>query len=605
MFDAKSFLETLTSRPGVYCMRDKSGAPLYVGKAKNLKKRVASYFREHVEPKVAQMVKKIAHIDITVTPSENEALLLENALIKSLDPHYNVIFRDDKSYPYLYLSKHPYPRLTYLRGKEQLKGEYFGPFPSAVAVKQTLLLLEKIFKIRSCDDQFFSHRSRPCLQYQINRCTAPCVGYITEADYEHDVANVRDFLRGKATDIVDELIQEMEAASAAKDFEQAGACRDQIAALRMVTQKQGVYQHQGDLDIIALGVIGNQSVLQLLYIREGKILDSRSYYPKCLGEDTPEVILRRFITQFYCDPEHPPSYPSEILINSDIEDQAVIESVISELSGTTIKISRPQRGQRAEWMGLAENSAEESLKRRLHHRGVMLQRAEALQKALGLTQALERIECFDISHTQGEATMASCVVFQAEGAIKAEYRRTYVDVPKSDDYAAMSQAIMKRYSRRKEEELPMPTILMVDGGKGQLNAARKSLLECQLDDILLLGIAKGAGRKPGLETIYVCQMPAEEILTLTLGPHDQALHFLQQIRDEAHRFALAGHRKKRASTRNVSPLEKIPGIGPKRRQQLLNHFAGLQGLTGASVAAIARVPGISRSLAEAIYKALH
>lgn len=606
MFESKSFLATLTAYPGVYCMRDKAGDPLYVGKAKNLKKRLASYFRQNVDPKIAQMVAKIATIDVTVTASEKEALLLENALIKSLDPHYNVIFRDDKSYPFLFISKHPFPRLTYLRGKQSLPGDYFGPFPSAIAVKQTLLLLEKIFKIRSCDDTFFNNRSRPCLQYQINRCTAPCVGYIDETRYHEDVDHVRQFLKGKTTKLIDGLIDQMEAASKSQDFEKAGEYRDQIAALRMVTEQQGVYRHRGDIDVIALAIINNQCCLQLLYIREGKILDSRSFFPKRLGEGDPSQIVRSFISQFYCDPDHAPSYPGEILINISLEDEVqALQDLISNLAGKTVKIALPQRGQRAQWMTLAHASAQESLKRRIQHKGVVMQRGEALKKVLGFTQPISRIECFDISHTQGEATIASCVVFGHDGPMKSEYRRYNLDVPESDDYAAMSQALIKRYLKRKERELPLPDILIVDGGKGQLSVATKALLECQLDDIVILGIAKGAGRKPGLETLYVRRLPEDTILTVKLKPTDQALHLLQQIRDEAHRFAITGHRQKRAKTRRVSPLEGIPGIGPKRRQQLLNHFAGMQGLSGASVEAIARVPGISRALAEAIYKALH
>lgn len=585
-------------------MRDAAGKVLYVGKAKNLKNRLVSYFRGQLELRIHQMVAKIANIEVTVTNSEKEALLLENSLIHSLNPHYNVIFRDDKSYPFLFLSKHLYPRLIYFRGNQKSPGQYFGPYPSVAAVRETLTLLQKLFMIRQCDDVFFNNRSRPCLQYQIKRCSAPCVNYISPEEYATGVENVKLFLQGKESTIISDLVEKMSAAAKLQNYEIAAHLRDQITSLRNIYDEQIVYQQKGNADVIALVELRGLFCIQLLYIRQGKILDSQSIFPKQTAEASPPDILRAFILQFYLDQDKKVDYPREIIINHPIDDQALMAESITQNVGHRVAIINAQKGTKVQWLKMAEDNAMEVLKRRIAHKGKVQRKWEALKKELGLT-LLERIECFDISHTQGEATVASCVVFNIEGAAKKEYRYYNMEVPASDDYAAMEQVLSKRYIRLKELEKPMPSIIMVDGGKGQLNRAKKAVNECQLLDVLLIGIAKGAGRKPGLETLYVTRSQSEEALMLKLPPTSPALHLLQQIRDEAHRFAISRHRKKHAKTRKTSPLESIKGIGPKRRQLLINYFGGLAGLQGASQSMIADVPGIGSVQAALIYAALH
>ncbi len=605
MFDSQSFLESVTSRPGVYCMRDAAHKVLYVGKAKNLKARLSSYFRPLEDARIAQMVSKIASIDVTVTNSEKEALLLENSLIKSLFPKYNVLFRDDKSYPYLFLSRHEFPRLVYFRGKQKFQGKYFGPYPSAVAVKESLNILQKLFKIRSCDDTFFSNRSRPCLQYQIKRCTAPCVGYITPESYAQDVGNVSLFLEGKEEQIVQSLIKNMEVASTEQDFERAAILRDQVMSLRKIHEQQIIYKQKGNADVIAAVQLKGHFCVQLLYIRQGQILDSKSFFPKQVGEGVVSELLRGFLIQFYLDQENKLDYPQEILINFPIEDQELLASTLSGNAKHQIKIIQPLRGEKTKWMSLAIENALQSLSRRAATNSAVQKKWIELKKVLGITNGLNRIECFDISHTQGEATIASCVVFDQNGPAKAEYRRYNIDVKANDDYAAMDQVLTKRYLKRKAEELVLPEVIIVDGGKGQLHRAKKVMLECQILDILLIGIAKGEGRKPGLETLYVTRSQSDEELMIKLPATSAALHLLQQIRDEAHRFAITGHRQKRSKARKQSPLESVAGIGVKRRQQLLNHFGGMQGLMAASEEAIAKVPGIGSALAATLYLALH
>lgn len=605
MFDSQAFLKTLSTHPGVYCMRDEAHKPLYVGKAKNLKNRVSSYFKEHDDVRINQLVSHIASIDITITSSEKEALLLENSLIKALKPRYNVIFRDDKSYPYLFISEHPFPRLIYFRGKQKLAGQYYGPYPSSLAVKETLTVLQKLFKIRQCDDPFFSNRSRPCLQYQIGRCSAPCVAYISQADYQNEVDNVVLFLKGKETAIIDNLVSKMAAASATQDFEVAAVLRDQITRLRVIHDQQMIYRQQGNADVIAVGEHQGHFCIQTLYIRQGRILDTQTYFPKQLGERTRASVLRGFLTQFYLNQEDKLDYPHEILLNEIIEDEGLISEALSQVAKHKVRVFQPQKGEKVKWLTLAAENAVLALNRKVSQATAVLQRWLDLKKVLGLNQNLSRIECFDISHTQGEATIASCVVFDANGPMKTEYRRYNMDVPANDDYAAMEQALTKRYLKRKAEELPLPELILIDGGKGQLHRAKKALQECQILDVLLIGIAKGEGRKPGLETLYVTRSQSEEELIVKLPPTSGALHLLQHIRDEAHRFAITGHRQKRAKARKQSPLEAIPGIGAKRRQALINYFGGYQALAGASVDAIAKVPGISLQLAAKIYQALH
>lgn len=605
MFDSIAFLKTTTSRPGVYCMKDSLGKVLYVGKAKNLKARLASYFRISDDLKTIQLVKKIAHIDVTVTSSEKEALLLENSMIKSLNPRFNVIFKDDKSYPYLFISKHEYPRLVYFRGKQKLPGKYFGPYPSGMAVRETLSLLQKLFQVRQCDDHFFKNRSRPCIQYQIERCTAPCVGYIEQESYAKDVQSVVLFLEGKENAIVDNLIKRMEVMAHAQDFESAAKIRDQITQLRAVQENQRVYRDKGNIDVLAAQQSKGHFCVHLLYVRHGQVLDSQTFFPKQVGEGKTSELLRGFLTQFYLGKEHKIDYPQEILLNENIEDQNLIAQALSQIAQRKVSISQPSRGDRAKWMELANENAIQALDRKASQGSLILQRVIELKKVLGISHQINRIECFDVSHLHSEATMASCVVFDQNGPLKSEYRRYHLDVNAHDDYAAMEKVLSTRFMKRKAQESVMPEIIIVDGGKGQLHKAQKVMLECQILDVWLIGIAKGLGRKPGLETLYVARPQSEEEGMIKLPPTSGALHLLQHIRDEAHRFAIAGQRQKTRKTRKQSPLEAIPGVGVKRRQQLLNHFGGLQALLVASSDAISKVPGISSALANSIYQALH
>lgn len=605
MFDAQSFLTHLTRRPGVYCMRDKAGKVLYIGKAKNLKNRLTSYFRETEDLRLHQLVSKIAEIDVTVTPSEKEALLLENSLIKSLKPKYNVIFRDDKSYPFLFLSEHRYPRLIYLRGKHRSPGKYYGPYPSAKAVKDTLILLQKLFKIRQCDDIFFNNRSRPCLQYQIKRCTAPCVDFISPEAYANNVQNVALFLEGKENAIIENLVQKMETSAIQEEFELAAQYRDQIAQLRVVYDQQIIFKEEGNADVLAVCELKGHFCIQLLYIRHGQILDSQSFFPKQIGTASASQILRGFLIQFYLAKTEKFDYPHEIVLSQTIEDKDVIMDTLSQMVKRKVQIIHPTRGEKTKWLKLAAENALQALERKTQHINASMKRWLELKKVLGITATVSRIECFDVSHMQGEATMASCVVFEENGPQKTEYRRYHLQVPANDDYAAIEQVLTKRYLKRKSQEQTLPEIIIVDGGKGQLTRAKKALLECQILDLLLIGIAKGRERKPGLETLYIARPQTEDDLMVKLPPHSPALHLLQQIRDEAHRFAITGQRQKTRSTRQHSPLESIPGVGAKRRQKLLNYFGGQQALLAASEEAIAKVPDIGPRIAAKIYKVLH
>lgn len=604
MFDSKSFLSTLNPRPGVYCMRDKENKVLYIGKAKDLKKRLSSYFRPLEDSRLKQMVSRIATIDVTITQSENEALLLEISLIKSMKPHYNVLFRDDKSFPYLFLSKHAFPRLVYFRGKQKEVGQYFGPYPSAFAVRQTLILLQKIFKLRQCDNHFFSHRKRPCLQYQIQRCTAPCVNYITKEDYALDVLDTTLFLQGKQSDILDNLVKKMEEASINTNFERASEYRDQIASLRAIFDQQIIYQNKGNADVIAAACLGEHCCIQFLMVRQGQIVESQTFYPKHAEKGNLSEILRSFVTQFYFDKDKSQPFPGEIIINQPIEDVEAIESVLTERFDKRVHVFKPSHGTKAKWLQLALENAHQALTRKENSNNTAKTRWIDLKKTLGLEE-LNTIECFDVSHTQGEATMASCVVFDQNGPVKAEYRRYGLEVKANDDYGAMYEVLTKRYLKRKVENKSIPEIVMVDGGKGQLHVAKKALLECQLLDLLIMAIAKGEGRKPGLETLYLTRLMGDEEWVIKLPPFSKAFHLLQNIRDESHRFALAGHRAKRSRTRKRSTLEDIPGVGVKRRQALLNYFGGMAGLQAASIESIAKVPGISLQLAAIIYETLH
>lgn len=598
-FDSAAFLKNLTSRPGVYRMLDDSGTVIYVGKAKNLKKRVSSYFRKTgLTAKTRVMVAQIAAIETTVTHTENEALILENNLIKELMPRYNILLRDDKSYPYLFISGDSFPRLSLHRGAKRKAGRYFGPYPSAGAVRESLNLLQKLFPVRQCEDSYYLNRSRPCLQYQIKRCTAPCVGLVTKEEYQKDVERTILFLEGKNQQVMDELSQEMEAAAQRLDFEQAAVIRDKIAALRRVQERQYVSSAQGEFDVLAAIVRDGMAVVEVCFIRGGRHLGSKSFFPRGSADSTPEELLAAFLPQYYLGKD----VPAEILLSHEPADMALLEDVLQADSGHKVSLRLPKRGQGVRWMRMAMTNADISLTQRLSSRANLLQRFEALQEALELEELPKRIECFDISHTRGEKTVASCVVFGLEGAIKADYRKFNIEgITGGDDYAAMNQALTRRFTRLQKGEGKRPDLLLIDGGKGQIKEAREVLAELNLSDLPILGIAKGPERRPGEETLFLVGREGE----VTLSADSPALHLLQQVRDEAHRFAITGHRQRRAKARKTSTLEQVEGLGPKRRQKLLQQFGGLQEVQRAGVEDLAQVEGISLSLAQKIYDVFH
>ena len=597
-FDSAAFLKTLTSRPGVYRMIDITDTVIYVGKAKNLKKRVSSYFRKTgLTSKNRVMVAQIAHIETTVTHTENEALILENNLIKELMPRYNILLRDDKTYPYLFISSDAFPRIGLHRGAKRKKGRYFGPYPSAGAVRESLHLLQKLFPIRQCDDSYYQNRSRPCLQYQIKRCTAPCVGLISEADYQKDLQHTILFLEGKNQLVLDDLSEQMTLDSAALDFEKAALIRDKIISLRKVQERQYVSAEQGDLDVLAAIVRDGLSVVEVSFIRGGRSLGSKSYFPKGTAAGSAEELLAAFIPQHYLGK----NMPAEVLVSHRFEDLTLLEEVLRSDSDHRVTIRCPQRGPSVRWMKMAMTNAEISLVQRLSSRSNLLQRFELLQEVLEMEEMPKRIECFDISHTRGEKTVASCVVFGLEGPLKADYRKFNIEgITPGDDYAAMNQALTRRYTRLQKGEGKRPDLLLIDGGKGQLTEAKAVMADLQLD-IDILGIAKGPARKPGEETLFLVGRAGE----IDLSADSPALHLLQQVRDEAHRFAITGHRQRRAKARRTSPLESIEGMGPKRRQKLLQQFGGLQAIQRAGVEDLSGVEGISPNLAQKIYDAFH
>lgn len=599
-FDPKAFVKSLTSRPGVYRMLNATGEVIYVGKARNLARRVSSYFsRSQASAKTLQMVSQIADIEVTVTHTEGEALLLENTLIKELKPRYNILLRDDKGYPYIFLSEVEFPRLSYHRGAKRESGRYFGPYPSATAVRETLAYLHKLFRLRQCEDSVFNNRSRPCLQYQIKRCSAPCVRYVSAAEYAEDIRHATMFLEGKDNQVIDELVRRMQAASEKLDFETAASYRDQIANLRRVQEKQYVAGADGaDVDIIVSVARNGIGCVQVFFIRGGHNLGNKTFFPQHTDNtDAPEV-LAAFLPQYYLGRE----VPGEVLVNHQLEDHELLAQVLTEQAGHKVTIATNLRGERSRWVKMAITNAEEALLRRLLNQAGLLQRFEALQEALDLAEMPNRLECFDISHTMGEATVASCVVFDHNGPLKTDYRRFNIEgITPGDDYAAMSQAIRRRYSRLKKGEGKLPDLLLIDGGKGQVAAANAVIEELEISGVQLLGVAKGPARKPGQETLFLSA--GEE--AFILPPDSPALHLIQQIRDEAHRFAISGHRARRAKARNQSPLEEISGIGAKRRRDLLNQFGGWQEVARAGVEDLAKVKGISPELARRIYDAFH
>ncbi len=598
VFDSVAFLKTLTNRPGVYRMIDASNTVLYVGKAKNLKKRVSSYFRSSgLTSKNRVMVSQIANIEITVTHTENEALILENNLIKDLMPRYNILLRDDKTYPYLFISDDTFPRIGLHRGAKRKSGRYFGPYPSAGAVRESLHLLQKLFPVRQCDDSYYQNRSRPCLQYQIKRCTAPCVGLVSKEAYQRDIEHTILFLEGKNQQVLDDLSEQMAMASAALEFEQAALIRDKVVSLRRVQERQYVSSERGDIDVLAAIVHDGISVVEVSFIRGGRSLGSKSYFPKGSVNSSEQELLAAFIPQYYLGK----NIPAELLVSHNFDDMALLQDVLKSESKHRVLIRCPQRGNSVRWMKMASTNAEISLVHRLSSRSNLLKRFEALQDALNLEDMPKRIECFDISHTSGEKTVASCVVFGLEGAIKSDYRKFNIEgITGGDDYAAMNQALSRRFLRLQKGEGKRPDLLLIDGGKGQLTEAISVMTELQLD-IDILGIAKGPARKPGEETLFLVGQAGE----VNLPADSPALHLLQQVRDEAHRFAITGHRQRRAKVRKTSPLESVEGMGPKRRQKLLQQFGGLQEVQRAGVEDIASVEGISQSLAQKIYDAFH
>lgn len=601
-FDAQAFLATASGRPGVYRMYDAENRLLYVGKAKNLKKRLASYFRKGgLAPKTGALVARIAQVETTITASETEALLLEQTLIKQWRPPYNILLRDDKSYPYVLLSDGQFPRLGIHRGAKKEKGRYFGPYPSAGAIRESLQLLQKAFKVRQCEDSFYRNRTRPCLQHQIKRCKAPCVGLVSAEEYADDVRHSSMFLDGRSNQLSDELSAAMQQAASQLDFERAASLRDQIGLLRRVQGQQAMEGGSGDIDVIAAMVTAGGACVHVISVRSGRVLGSKNFYPQVAIEEGTGEVLEAFIAQYYLSNSER-ELPDELIVNALHDGFEVLIDALRTARGRDMTISYRVRGTRARWQALAVTNAEQALGARLANRQHLTARFEALADALHMDEVPQRLECFDISHSSGEATVASCVVFGPEGPLKSDYRRYNIEgVVAGDDYAAMQQALTRRFSRIKKGEGKLPDLLLVDGGKGQLAMARDVLSELAITDLPLLGVAKGSTRKPGLETLYLDDASQEFVLP----GNSPALHLIQQIRDEAHRFAITGHRARRDKVRRTSTLEEVSGVGPKRRRDLLNHFGGLQELSRASIDEIAKAPGVSKKLAESIYAALH
>lgn len=606
VFDAKSFLKTVSTQPGVYRMYDASGTVIYVGKAKDLKKRLSSYFRANLPSKKTEaLVSAIASIDVTVTHTETEALLLEHNYIQRYQPRYNVLLRDDKSYPYILLSAHIHPRVSMYRGAKHAKGEYFGPFPSSSSVRETLALMQRIFPLRQCEDSFYNNRSRPCLQYQIGRCLGPCVkGLVSDAEYQQCVDDVRLFLQGKDQQVIEGLVSRMEAASRALEFETAARLRDQIQAVRKVTEKQFISGDSEDLDVVSVAYDAGMACVYTLFLRQGKVQGSRSYFPKVPADTELAEVVETFLGQFYLQAHESRTLPNEILLDYRLADKTVLSDSISELAGRRIQIQDRPRGERARYLKLARTNAHTALMTKLSQQSTIHHRLRLLAEQLGLPP-IRRMECFDISHTMGEQTVASCVVFDSNGPLKADYRRYNITgITPGDDYAAMEQVLRRRYSKALTPD-KVPDIIFIDGGKGQLGKAVQIFAELNVEwdkyHPRLIGVAKGADRKAGLETLILADEGNREI---SLPPDSPALHVIQHIRDESHNHAITGHRKKRAKVRTSSSLEDIEGIGPKRRQALLKYMGGLQALKNASMEEIAQVPGISANLAEKIFLAL-
>jgi excinuclease ABC subunit C len=602
-FDLKSFLKNLTGRPGVYRMLDEANDVLYVGKAKNLKNRVSSYFRSTaLDSKTLALVSRICSIEVTVTASETEALLLEQSLIKEFKPPYNIVFRDDKSYPYIYLSAaDEFPRLAFHRGAKKRKGKYFGPFPSAFSVRDSLNILQKVFRVRQCEDSFFRNRSRPCLQYQINRCSGPCCELVTRQEYADDVQHAVMFLEGKSNAVLKDYADKMDKAATALEFERAAHYRDQIVHLRKIQEQQYVVGDQGDIDVMVVKKTPGGVCVLVMFIRGGRMLGNKNYFPSTRLNEDEAQILTAFIPQFYLPDTSGKEIPKEVVINAELSDKALFSSALTAKARRKVTISDKVRGHRRRWINIAVTSAEQALGSHLANRSNIGKRFQSLQEALHLDAIPQRLECFDISHSAGEATVASCVVFDTNGPLKSDYRRFNIDgITPGDDYAAMSQALKRRYTRIKKGEGVLPDVLFIDGGKGQLREAEKIMEELQIAGVILVGVAKGPTRKAGLESLFVSGRKE-----LSLEPDNPGLHLIQHIRDESHRFAITAHRNRRGKKRTKSILETIDGVGPKRRRALLRHFGGSKEVHSASMDELARVESISEKLAGHIYATLH
>ena len=606
LFDSQQFLKTISSQPGVYQMFDNEDQILYVGKAKNLKKRLSSYFRspsaQHsLSIKTQALVTKIANIQVTITESESMALILEQNLIKALKPPYNILLRDDKSYPYIFISDGDYPRISFHRGSRKKKGQYFGPYPSVGSVYQSLHFLQKTFRIRQCEDSVFKNRSRPCLQYQINRCTAPCVDFISSEAYKADIEHTSLFLKGRSNELMQALADNMESASAKLAFEDAARIRDQISALRQIQADHAIESGSGSIDIFASYKQSDQVCTHVIFIRDGRILGSKSYFHEDKLDTIPHYFLLSFIEQFYLA-STTRDLPNEIIVNQPLSstDKHAFIDALAEKANRKITIAHSVKAQRYKWLALASSAAEQNLLQHLGSKASLLKRFQSLQEALKLDDIPERLECFDISHSSGELTVASCVVFNHQGALKSDYRRFNIEgIRGGDDYAAMEQALTRRYTRLQRGEGVLPDILLIDGGKGQMTKAKAVMAELGIGQVMLLGIAKGTTRKAGFETLVF-----EEGVEKTLNSDSPALHLLQEIRDEAHRFAITAHKQRRDKKRKTSSLEGIPGVGAKRRRELLRHFGGLKAIAQATLTDLEKVPGISKKIAEDIYSAL-
>lgn len=596
----QKILAHLSKNPGVYQMLGKDGETLYVGKAKNLSNRVKSYFtKQHLSPKTELLVTYIEDIHTTVTETETEALLLENNLIKKYKPRFNVIFRDDKSYPFVLLSGGDFPRLAYHRGAKKEKGEYFGPFPSTSAVRQSLSLMQKVFQIRQCEDSYFANRSRPCLQYQIKRCTAPCVNYISKEDYAKDVENVKLFYRGKSEQVVKRLQKKMDKASEDLEFELAARYRDQIKQMRHVMQQQVISGSASDMDVVGVAFASGTCCILLVFIRQGMIVGNKTYFPKVPKHSDLDEIIASFLTFYYLSGAE---VPKQVYLEKLPEDYEAIGEALSEHKQSKVELKTASRGQTKEWQEFAHKNAQHSLRAKLNSKSNFSKRLTELKKVLQLENMPKHVECFDISHTQGSQTVGSCVVFDENGPKKADYRIFNISgVKAGDDYAAMEQVLMRRYKRLKDEQKLLPDLVIVDGGKGQLAKAEDVFNQLEISHVPLIGVSKGADRKVGMEQIW---FPGQH-RPLLLDEDSKALHFIQHIRDESHRFAITKHRHQRKKSGTKSLLEEIQGVGAKRRQALLRHFGGWQEIEKASIKDIAKAPGISLSIAQKIYDYLH